>query len=136
MTLAEAMAILPPASLDDWFRCTGAPAVKSVKRGDLMVLRKVHEMVEGTVATVVESSSRGDLTLERRIDGSPLKGPFSQSSLTWPGGPLGFTLLHAAAALKCSGPVISALLEGQSAAATDALGRTPLAVAIQVIFPG
>ncbi len=139
VTLAKGIAKVFPASLDDWFRCTGAPADESVKRGDLVVLRDGQGMMEGTVATVVKLDSSIYLTLERRIDGSPLEGPFvngmfDRSSVALPGGPLGFTLLHAAAALKCSAPVISALLEeGQSAAATDALGRMPLAVAIEVM---
>jgi hypothetical protein len=79
-------------------------------------------VVKGTVATVTKVSADGYLELRRCLDGSRLKGPnygrFVPSCVALPGGPLGFTLLHAAAALKCSAAVISALLEGQSAAAT------------------
>ncbi len=139
-TLAQAMARLPPAPLDEWFRCVGGPADEdTVKEGDLVV-RKEHGVVEGTVARVVKGEG-ASLRLENKLDGSPFegrscRGNFDPSSVALPGGPLGFTLLHAAAALKCSAPVISALLEGQSAAATDALGRTPLAVAVEVAVEG
>ena len=80
---------------------------------------------------------KGNLLLQRHLDGLRLDGPrtfglFETRDVALPGGPLGFTLLHAAAALKCSAAVISALLEVYSAAATDALGRTPLAVAVEV----
>ena len=102
-----------------------------------MVLPKGSEVFEGTVAKVINIVYGGELQLQRLLDGSTLNGStnfnsFAPSSVAFLGEPLGFTLLHAAAALKCSAPVISALLEGQSAAATDALGRTPLAVAVEV----
>ena len=88
-----------------------------------------------------DDDDEGCLGLHFHLNGLPLRGPvkaypngykFNRSDVTLPGEPLGFTLLHAAAALKCSAPVISALLEVYSAAVTDALGRTPLAVAIDV----
>ncbi len=100
-----------------------------------MVRRRSWNSLEGAVATVLEVDAYGRLLLQRNLDGSFERGNFIHSSeVALPGGPLGFTLLHAAAALKCSAPVISALLEGQSAAATDALGRTPLAVAVGVRY--
>ncbi len=140
-TLAKAIARLPPASLDEWFRCAGTPIYdgRGVKYGDLVVVpfvSQTYNVVKGTVAmavSIVDCYHYANVMLDRKLDGESFAGHFSRFPiLAWPGEPLGFTLLHAAAALKCSAPVVSALLEGQSAATTDVLGRTPLDVAVVV----
>ena len=50
------------------------------------------------------------------------------------GGALGSSLLHAAAMFHCSADVVGAVLEAAPGAveSSDALGRTPLALALEV----
>ncbi len=130
VTLAKAIAKVLPASLDEWFGDVGAELDESLKEGDLVVVQRDY-VTQGTVAMAVKVFGYDELQFKFRLDGKTEQ--YEYEGLAFHGGPLGFTLLHAAAALKCSAAVISALLEeGQSAAATDALGRTPLAVALEV----
>ena len=77
--------------------------------------------------------------LERACDGQRLLGPggngcFPEDWVSVAGGALGGSLLHAAAMFRCSADVVGAVLEAapRSAEASDALGRTPLALALEV----
>ena len=77
--------------------------------------------------------------LERACDGQRLRGPgdkgsFPKDSVAVAGGALGGSLLHAAVMFHCSADVVGAVLEAAPGAveSSDALGRSPLTLALEV----
>ena len=110
----------------------------TVAVGSLVVgIRSFEGWPRGSVARVVDEIY--GLVLERACDGQRLRGPgregsFPMDSVAVAGGALGGSLLHAAAMFRCSADVVGAVLEAapRSAEASDALGRTPLALALEV----
>ena len=94
----------------------------------------------GSVARVVDKEFIiGGWKLERACDGQRLLGPgdkglFPKVTVAVAGGALGGSLLHAAVMFHCSADVVGAVLEAAPGAveSSDALGRTPLALALEV----
>ena len=127
----DAAAPLPATAAENGF----------VDVGSLVVgLRSFKGWPQGSVARVVGVGEKYDgWVLERACDGQRLIGPgregsFPRRSVAVAGGALGSSLLHAAAMFHCSADVVGAVLEAapRSAEASDALGRTPLALALEV----
>ena len=111
----------------------------TVAKGSLVVgTRSFEGCPRGSVARVVGKEYDRWL-LERACDGQRLLGPkyqgsFPKDSVAVAGGALGGSLLHAAVMFHCSADVVGAVLEAAPGAveSSDALGRTPLALAFEV----
>ena len=97
-------------------------------------------LLPGVVADVVGGAGPSLVRLRRAADGLVLPGPvepdacFRAEHLARRGGPLGGTLLHGALLLAAPFEVLSVLIAAApeaACAARDALGRTPLELAVE-----
>ena len=115
---------------------TGTVAVGSLVVGTM----SFEGWPRGSVARVVGKDKYYHWVLERACDGQRLRGPgyyqgsFPMDTVALAGGALGGSLLHAAVMFHCSADVVGAVLEAAPGAveSSDALGRTPLALALEV----